>query len=70
MLQQQLQQEAEEQQHAAVDRVLMQHQAQQTEQQKTIKSIGYVLQSFRDVFFLEVLGAAGSATHTHPAGRP
>ena len=33
--------------------------------QKTIKPIGYVLHNFRDVFFLEVLGAAGSATHTH-----
>ena len=37
---------------------------------KAIKPIGYMDQNFRDVFFLEVLGAAGSATHTHPAGRP
>jgi len=29
-----------------------------------------MLQNFRDVFFLEVLGAAGSATHTHSAGTP
>ena len=36
----------------------------------TLKSIGYVLQNFRDIFFLEVLGAAGSATHTHPSRKP
>ena len=27
--------------------------------------MGYVLQNLRDMFFLEVLGAAGSTTHTH-----
>ena len=32
---------------------------------RLISYIHHVLQKFRDVFFLEVLGAAGSATHTH-----
>ena len=37
---------------------------------KSIKPIGYILRKSRDAFFLRVLGAAGSATHTHPAGIP
>ena len=39
-------------------------------QQKSIKLIGYMLQKSRAFFFWRFWGAASSASHTHPAGRP
>ena len=39
-------------------------------QQKSIKPIRYMLQNSRACFFWGFWSAAGSASHTHPAGRP